>query len=51
MPNVPASAINVLDERRNLGDARLLWQSTVGEWSVEMHQLIAGQRMLAITVK
>jgi SpoIVB peptidase S55 len=51
MPNVPASAINVLDQRRNLGDARLLWQSTVGEWSVEMHQLIAGQRMLAITVK
>jgi len=51
MPNVPPSAINVLDERRNLGDARLLWQSTVGEWSVEMHQLIAGQRMLAITVK
>ncbi|HEX4004114.1 MAG TPA: hypothetical protein VHX36_15795 [Candidatus Acidoferrales bacterium] len=51
MPNVPASAMNVLDQRRNLGDARLLWQSTVGEWSVEMHQLIAGQRMLAITVK
>jgi SpoIVB peptidase S55 len=51
MPNVPASAINVFDERSNLGDARLLWQSTVGEWSVEMHQLIAGQRMLAITVK
>jgi hypothetical protein len=51
MPNVPASAISVLDERQNMGDARLLWQSTVGEWSVEMHQLIAGQRMLAITVK
>lgn len=51
MPNVPASAINVLDQRQNLGDARLLWQSTVGEWSVEMHQLIAGQHMLAITVK
>ena len=51
MPNVPASAISVLDERQNVGDARLLWQSTVGEWSVEMHQLIAGQRMLAITVK
>jgi len=51
MPNVPTSAINVLDQRQNLGDARLLWQSTVGEWSVDMHQLIAGQRMLAITVK
>jgi len=51
MPNVPASAIDVLDQRRNLGEARLLWQSTVGEWSVDMHQLISGQRMLAITVK
>jgi hypothetical protein len=51
MPNVPASAINVLDQRQNLGGARLLWQSTVGEWSVEMHEVIAGQHMLAITVK
>jgi hypothetical protein len=51
MPNVPASAISVFDQRQNPGDARLLWQSTVGEWSVEMHQLIAGQHLLAITVK
>jgi hypothetical protein len=51
MPNVPASTINVLDQRQNLGSARLLWQSTVGEWSVEMHEVIAGQHMLAITVK
>jgi hypothetical protein len=29
----------------------LLWQSTVGEWSVEMHEVIAGQHMLAITVE
>jgi len=51
MPNVPASTINVLDQRQNVGGARLLWQSTVGEWSVEMHEVIAGQHMLAITVK
>ena len=51
MPNVRASAINVLDQHQNLGDARLLWQSTGGEWSVEMHQIIADQRVLAITVK
>jgi hypothetical protein len=51
MPNVPASTINVLDQRQNLGDARLLGQSKVGEWSVEMHQIIVGQRILAITVK
>jgi hypothetical protein len=51
MPNVRASAINVLDQHQNLGDARLLWQSTAGEWSVEIHQIIADQRVLAITVK
>jgi SpoIVB peptidase S55 len=51
LPNVPASAINVLDQRQNPGNARLLLQSTAGEWSVEMHQVIAGQRMLTITVK
>jgi SpoIVB peptidase S55 len=51
LPNVPVSAINVLDQRQNSGNARLLLQSTAGEWSVEMHQVIAGQRMLTITVK
>jgi hypothetical protein len=51
LPNVPISAINVLDQRQNSGNARLLLQSTAGEWSVEMHQVIAGQRMLTITVK
>ena len=51
MPNVPASEINVLNQRQNPGGARLLWQSTAGEWSVEMHQVIAGQHMLTITVK
>ena len=51
LPNVPLSAINVLQQRDNPGSARLLWESTAGEWSVEMHQVIAGQRMLSITVK
>jgi hypothetical protein len=51
LPNVPLSAINVLDQRQNPGSARLLWESTAGEWSVDMHQVIAGQRMLTITVK
>jgi len=51
MPNAPASAINVLDQRQNSGGARLLGQSKAGEWSVEMHQVIAGERSLTITVK
>jgi hypothetical protein len=51
LPNVPLSTINVLDQRDNPGSARLLWDSTAGEWSVDMHQVIAGQRILTITVK
>jgi hypothetical protein len=51
MPNAPLSEINVLDQRQNPGGARLLYQSKAGEWSVEMHQVIAGQRTLTITVK
>ncbi len=51
LPNVPLSTINVLQQRDNPGRARLLWESTAGEWSVDMHQVIAGQHMLTITVK
>ena len=51
MPNAPASAINVLDQRQSPGGARLLYQSNAGEWSVEMHQVISGERTLTITVK
>ena len=51
LPNAPVSEINVLNERQNPGDTRLLWQSTAGEWSVEMHQVIAGEHSLTITVK
>jgi hypothetical protein len=51
MPNAPASEINVLDQRPNLGGARLLHQSLAGEWSAEMHQVVTGERTLTITVK
>ncbi len=50
MPNAPASAINVLDRRQTAG-ARVQLQSTAGEWSVEMHQVVKGQRTLTLTVK
>jgi hypothetical protein len=51
MPNAPVTEINVLDQRQNSGGARVLWQSKAGEWSVEMHQVIAGEHTLSITVK
>ena len=51
LPNAPVSEINILNQRQNPGDTHLLWQSTAGEWSVEMHQVIAGEHALTITVK
>lgn len=51
MPNAPASAISVLDHRQSPGGARLLYQSMTGEWSVDMHQVVSGERTLTITVK
>ena len=51
LPNLPASELSVLNQRQNPGGARLLRESTAGEWSVDMHQVIAGQHMLTITVK
>ena len=51
MPNAPTSEINVLNQRQNPGGARVVYESTAGEWSVEMHQVIAGEHRLTITVK
>lgn len=51
MPNVPASAINVLDERPNPPGTRLQLQSAVGEWSVDLNQVISGQQFVTITIK
>ena len=51
MPNAPTSAINVLDQRISPEGARLQGQSIAGEWSVGMDQVIAGQQVLAITIK
>ena len=51
LPNIPASEINVLDQRRMPGGAQLLYQSEIGEHSVAMNQVITGQQYLAVTVK
>ena len=51
LPNAPASEINILSQRQNTATARLVYQSTAGEWSVDMHQVITGQKTLTVTVK
>jgi SpoIVB peptidase S55 len=51
MPNAPTSEISVMNHRQNNGSVRVSNQSTAGEWSVEMHQVITGERTLSVTVK
>src|SRR5712692_11166331 len=51
LPNAPLSEINVLDQRRNSSGSLLLRESTAGEWSVRMNQVISGLSSLSITVK
>ncbi len=51
LPNAPISQINVLDQRRTQGSSLLLRESTAGEWSLPLNQVIAGQFALTVTVK
>ena len=51
MPNAPTSEISVMNHRQNNGSVRVSNQSTAGEWSVDMHQVISGERTLSLTVK
>jgi hypothetical protein len=51
LPNAPLSEINVLDQRHTSGSPMLLRESTVGEWSVLMKQVISGLYSLNITLK
>jgi hypothetical protein len=51
LSNAPLSEINVLDQQHTPGGALLLRDSTAGEWSVPMSQVISGVYSMAISVK
>jgi hypothetical protein len=51
MPNAPTSEISVMNHRQSNAAVRVSNQSTAGEWSVDMKQVISGERTLTITVK
>jgi len=51
LPNAPLSEINVLDQRRNSSGSLLLRESTAGEWSVRMNEVITGIYSVTIAVK
>jgi hypothetical protein len=51
LPDAPLSQINVLDQRRLPGNSALLRESTAGEWSVPMDEIIAGSTSVFIKIK
>ena len=51
MPNVPASEINLLDQRGGPASSQLVRQSAAGEWSVPLDQVVQGSTSIAIQIK
>lgn len=51
LPDAPLSQINVLDQKRLPGNSALLRESTAGEWSVHMDEIISGSTSVFIKIK
>jgi hypothetical protein len=51
LPDAPLSQINVLDQKRLPGNSALLRESTAGEWSVRMDEIISGSTSVFIKIK
>ncbi len=51
LPDAPLSQISVLDQKRLPGNSALLRESTAGEWSIRMDQIISGSTSVFIKIK
>ena len=51
MPNVPASQINLLDQRGGPASSLVVRQSADGEWSVPLDQVVQGSTTITIQIK
>lgn len=51
LPDVPPSALNVFDPHGSPGGVIMLGESEIGQWSLEMNQVISGLQYLTIQVK
>jgi SpoIVB peptidase S55 len=51
MPNVPASQINLLDQRGGPASSLLVRESAAGEWSLPLDQIVSGSTSLTIHIK
>jgi hypothetical protein len=51
MPNVPASQINLLDQRGGPASSQVVRQSAAGEWSLPLDQVIQGTIFVTLRIK
>jgi hypothetical protein len=51
LPNAPLDEISVLDGRPGTGTALTLRDSTAGEWSVPMEEVVSGSTTIAIRIR
>jgi hypothetical protein len=51
MPNVPASQINLLDQRGGPASSMVVRQSAAGEWSLPIDQIVQGSSSITILIK
>ncbi len=51
MPNVPASQINLLDQRGGPASSQVVRQSAAGEWSQPLDQIVQGSASITIQIK
>jgi hypothetical protein len=51
MPNVPASQINLLDQRGGPASSLVVRESAAGEWSVPLDQIVTGSTAITIQIK
>ena len=51
MPNLPASQINLLDQRGGPATTQVVRQSSGGEWSVPLDQVVQGSTSVTIQIK
>ena len=51
MPNVPASQINLLDQRGGPANFLVVRESEAGEWSVPLDQIVQGSTSITIQIK
>ena len=51
MPNVPASEINLLDQRGGPANSLVVRESAAGEWSMPLDQIVQGSASITIHIK